>query len=194
MARLTVSIALLLGAMLSSGALGQGMSTPGCEQALILANGINLNIEDQKQEQASVVKLQAIMSKNPMDANAFAAAKDDLLTFVNNGIQIRQMNQAITPRGNKATAGLAKVANAQLDELNLSMSLSGNPAQDNKTLQTLAGDFAGGIMANMQNLMDAMAGCGPAPAPAAQAGMPPPSPPRNKTVETGMGSNMTMVE
>ncbi|KAK8028706.1 hypothetical protein PG991_005762 [Apiospora marii] len=154
MTRSTTAVALLVGALLSSSALGQGMSTPACEQALILANGININIEDQKQEQASVVKLQAILSKNPVDAGAFAAAKNDLLTFVNNGIQIRQMNQAITPKGNKATAGLAKVANAQLDELNLAMSLSGNPAQDNKTLQTLAGDFAGGIMVNMQNLMD----------------------------------------
>ncbi|KAK6819704.1 hypothetical protein PG987_016187 [Apiospora arundinis] len=173
---ITTTIAsILLGAMMSGAAVGQMVSTPACEQSLILANGINLNIEDQKQEQASVVRLQAILSKNPVDAKAFAAAKEDLLAFVNNGIQIRQMNQAITPRGNKATAGLAKVANAQLEELNLSMSLSGNPAQDNKTLQTLTGDFAGGIMANMQNLMDAMAGCGPAPAPAAQAGMPTPA-------------------
>ncbi|KAK7927720.1 hypothetical protein PG985_004718 [Apiospora marii] len=190
MTRSTTAVALLVGALLSSSALGQGMSTPACEQALILANGININIEDQKQEQASVVKLQAILSKNPVDAGAFAAAKNDLLTFVNNGIQIRQMNQAITPKGNKATAGLAKVANAQLDELNLAMSLSGNPAQDNKTLQTLAGDFAGGIMVNMQNLMDAMAGCGPAPAPAAEPGMAPPA--GNKTAETGMGLNMTI--
>ncbi|KAK7981979.1 hypothetical protein PG996_009667 [Apiospora saccharicola] len=155
MARTTTAVALLVGALLSSGALGQGMmSTPACEQALILANGININIEDQKQEQASVVKLQAILGKNPVDMNAFAAAKSDLLAFVNNGIQIRQMNQAITPKGNKATAGLAKVANAQLDELNLAMSLTGKPDQDNKVLQTLAGDFAGGIMVNMQNLMD----------------------------------------
>lgn len=111
MARFTTAVALLVGSLLSSGgALGQGMSTPACEQALILANGININIEDQKQEQASVVKLQAILGKNPVDAGAFAAAKNDLLTFVNNGIQIRQMNQAITPNGNKATAGLAKVS------------------------------------------------------------------------------------
>lgn len=189
----TIASPFLLGAMLSGIALGQMASTPSCEQALILANGINLNIEDQKQEQASVVKLQAVLSKNPVDAKAFAAAKEDLLAFVNNGIQIRQMNQAITPRGNKATAGLAKVsenppyilwharslestrktenadttfvmrsqqvANAQLEELNLATSLSGNPAQDNKVLQTLAGDFAGGIMVNMQNLMDVSQPC-----------------------------------
>lgn len=110
MARFATAVALLVGALLSSRARGQGMSTPACEQALILANGININIEDQKQEQASVVKLQAILSKNPVDAGAFAAAKNDLLAFMNNGIQIRQMNQAITPRGNKATAGLAKVS------------------------------------------------------------------------------------
>ncbi|KAK7956756.1 uncharacterized protein PG986_005978 [Apiospora aurea] len=205
MARQTAAVALLLGVMLSSGALGQGMSTPVCEQALILANGINMNIADQKQEQASVVKLQAILGKNPVDAKAFDSARSDLLTFVNNGIQIRQMNQAITPTGNKATAGLAKVANAQLEELGLAMSLSGDPGKDNKVLQTLAGDFAGGIMVNMQNLMDAMAGCGPAPAPAAQAGMGsapapaaqagmPPPPSGNKTTEMGMGSNVTTTE
>lgn len=108
---ITTTIAsILLGAMMSGAAVGQMVSTPACEQSLILANGINLNIEDQKQEQASVVRLQAILSKNPVDAKAFAAAKEDLLAFVNNGIQIRQMNQAITPRGNKATAGLAKVS------------------------------------------------------------------------------------
>ncbi|KAK8051424.1 hypothetical protein PG993_002809, partial [Apiospora rasikravindrae] len=207
MARLTTAAVLLLGVMLSSGAFGQGMSTPVCEQALILANGINMNIADQKQEQATVVKLQAILGKTPVDTRAFATAKSDLLAFVNNGIQIRQMNQAITPAGNKATEGLVKVANAQLEELNLAMSLSGDPAKDDKVLQTLAGDFAGGIMVNMQNLMDVSQfpkiclplRCGPAPAPAAQAGMPPPPPPPppppsssgNKTSAMGKGSNMT---
>lgn len=40
---------------------------------------------------------------------AFKTAKSGLLTFVNNGITIRQMNQAIMPVGNPATAGLQTV-------------------------------------------------------------------------------------
>ncbi|ORY64819.1 uncharacterized protein BCR38DRAFT_342033 [Pseudomassariella vexata] len=128
--------------------------SPACEAALILANGININIMDQKQEQQALAAVDTALKQTPVDMNQFNAAKATLLTFVNNGIAIREMNQQITPLGNAATGGLAKVANAQLEELGLTMSLTGNPQQDAPTVATLQKDFAGGVMQNMQNMMD----------------------------------------
>lgn len=75
--------------------------------------------------------------------------------FVTKGVAIRENNQKIAPAGNPAIPGLATVAMAQMAELNLTMSLGAggvNVARDNTTVNTLKGDFAGGIMQNMKNL------------------------------------------
>lgn len=90
----------------------QALAAPqqNCAAALILAQGISENIEDQKGEQAALAQVVDVLNKDPVDANAFATAKATLLTFVNNGIAIRQANQLITPLGNKATEGLAIVS------------------------------------------------------------------------------------
>ena len=85
-----------------------------CAAAQILAQGIAKNIEDQKNEKLALAQVSNVLQQAPVDANAFAAAKANLLTFVNNGIAIRQANQAIAPLGNKAEAGLAIVSSASI--------------------------------------------------------------------------------
>ena len=70
---------------------GQTVANPpppqqqNCAAALILAQGISENIEDQKNEKAALAQVSQVLQKTPVDANAFAAAKANLLTFVNNG-------------------------------------------------------------------------------------------------------------
>jgi len=134
-------------------------ASSACAQATILAKGIALNILDQEQEQAALTRVNAVLAAAPVDAVAFKAAKSQLLTFVQNGIAIRTMNQLIAPPGNGAIAGLAIVANAQLTELGLSSNLTGNPATDNAITAALAKDFAGGIEQNKKNEAAATAGC-----------------------------------
>lgn len=84
-------------------------SAQECAVASILAQGIALNIADQRQEQAALARVKAVLDAPPVDCNTFATAKANLLQFVVNGIAIRQTNQLITPPGNAATAGLAIV-------------------------------------------------------------------------------------
>ncbi|KAG7141886.1 hypothetical protein HYQ45_001623 [Verticillium longisporum] len=178
----------------ASGSTGPGFGAPGfgaagsaaCQRAVLLAEGIKLNIDDQNNEVLSLTAVSNALNAN--DAAAFQAAKTDLLGFVNSGIEMRKMNQAIAPAGNKAISGLAIVANAQTEELNLSNSLSGDPANkaaDLKTVDKLKADFAGGIKQNMQNMADALSGCGGMPPPDVfnlTAFAPPPAP-------TGAGAN-----
>lgn len=85
------------------------MSQKDCAAATILAIGIAMNIVDQKNEQAALAQVKTSLSTTPVDMAAFGTAKTNLLTFVNNGITIRQMNQAIMPVNSPATAGLATV-------------------------------------------------------------------------------------
>lgn len=89
--------------------LAQGPSTE-CAKAVILSQGIALNIEDQRQEQAALAQVNQTLQTSPVNMMEFQAAKSNLLSFVNNGIAIREMNQLITPAGNKATAGIAIVS------------------------------------------------------------------------------------
>ncbi|KAG7104409.1 hypothetical protein HYQ44_015721 [Verticillium longisporum] len=163
------------------GAAGFGAAgSAACKRAVLLAEGIKLNIDDQNNEVLSLTAVSNALNAN--DAAAFQAAKTDLLGFVNSGIEMRKMNQAIAPAGNKAIAGLAIVADAQTEELNLSNSLSGDPAKkaaDLKTVDTLKADFAGGIKQNMQNMADALSSCGGMPPPDvfnSTAFAPPPAP------------------
>jgi hypothetical protein len=81
-----------------------------CLAATILAQGIALNIADQKNEQAALSTVKTLLTATPVDSVAFASAKANLLNFVNNGIAIRQMNQLITPPGNGAILGIAIVS------------------------------------------------------------------------------------
>ncbi|KAM0270230.1 hypothetical protein ACHAQH_009512, partial [Verticillium albo-atrum] len=155
MARLSVPVLLTLLAAMSRLASCQAAGSADCQRAILLAEGIQLNINDQKNEVSSLTAVSNALNAN--DQARFKTAKTDLLGFVNSGIEIRRMNQAIAPSNNKAVAGLAIVANAQLDELNLSNSLSGDPANRNadlQTIETLKADFAGGIKQNMQNMAD----------------------------------------
>lgn len=133
--------------------------TNNCGAATILSIGIAMNIVDQRNEQLALAQVKSVLSTTPVDMAAFAAAKTNLLTFVNNGITIRQMNQAIMPAGNAATDGLITVSKAQLAELNLAQGLTGNPAVDLQAVATMETDFAGGIVQNMMNQQAATAGC-----------------------------------
>lgn len=131
---------------------------PTCAQAMILAQGIALNIADQQQELATANQLSAVLQAQPVDAQAFATSRQALLQFVNNGIAIRQANQLITPAGNRATPGVATVAGAQLMELQISGSLTATGVDDVagnlKKVQMLQTNFAGGIQQNMKNMAD----------------------------------------
>ncbi|KAI9048450.1 hypothetical protein LZ554_007286 [Drepanopeziza brunnea f. sp. 'monogermtubi'] len=142
--------------------------TTACSPAVMaLATGIQSNIDDQYNEVATVNAIGSVMGQNPVDSTLYAATQASLLGYVNKGIAIRQNNQKITPVGNGAAAGLAMVAMAQMEELNLTMSLalpaSGqvDTATGMKTVETLKKDFAGGIDQNKKNLAAAMAGCTP---------------------------------
>lgn len=134
---------------------------PTCSQAMILAQGIALNIQDQQQELATANQLMTILTANPVDTAAYGAARTNLLRFVNNGIAIREMNQLITPPNNKATAGVAVVANAQLTELglstNLTMAGTDDLAGNMAIVKMLQTNFAGGIQQNMKNMADVSA-------------------------------------
>jgi hypothetical protein len=122
---------------------------------MALASGIQDNIADQNNELNTVTAMGSILAHNPVDSTLFGASQASLMGFVTKGITIRENNQKIAPPGNPAIAGLAIVANAQMTELNLTMSLGVGVvvvARDNLTVVTLKGDFAGGITQNMMNL------------------------------------------
>ena len=131
-------------------------TTPCTPAELALSSGIAANIADQQNELAAVSALGNILSENPLNTNVFAVAQSSLLNFVTIGIAIRQNNQKIAPVGNAAIPGLAIVANAQMVELNLTMSLGMggvDVVRDNTTVEMLKKDFEGGIVQNMMNMM-----------------------------------------
>lgn len=129
-----------------------------CAQASILAQGIALNIADQQQELATANQMAAILQSQNPDPAQWLAARTTLLQFINNGIAIREMNQLITPAGSPAQSGIAVVAGAQLQELQLATGLTmqgtDNVAGNLQSVQTLQMDFAGGIKQNTKNMAD----------------------------------------
>lgn len=129
-----------------------------CAQASILAQGIALNIADQEQELSTANAMATLLQAQPVDSAAWAVQRTNLLQFINNGIAIREMNQLITPAQSRATAGVAVVANAQLQELGLATNLTATGSDDVqgnlKIVQTLQMDFSGGIMQNQKNMAD----------------------------------------
>jgi len=142
--------------------------TPCSSGVAALANGIMSNIADQRNEQNAVSAVGDVLAEQPMDSTMFDSAKTSLMNFVVSGINIRINNQKIAPAGNAAIPGLAVVAMAQMEELNLTMSLSATDlAGSNATVTTLKKDFAGGIVKNMENLQMALGGCSLAATPGA---------------------------
>ncbi|PVH80504.1 hypothetical protein DL98DRAFT_375652, partial [Cadophora sp. DSE1049] len=119
-------------------------------QVMALAAGIQSNIDDQNNELTTVNALGMVLAQNPMDVTLYGATQTSLMGFVTKGIVIRENNQKLAPAGNAALDGLAKVANAQMEELSLTMSLA-VPASG-ATVETLKKDFAGGIDQNKLNL------------------------------------------
>lgn len=132
-------------------------TTNNCSAAVAaLAQGIKANIAVQNNELAAVTTLGALLNENPVDSTLFAAGQASLLGFVKQGITIRENNQKIAPAGNAALPGLAKVALAQMTELNVTMGLGAGGvdlARDNATIGMLVGDFKGGIELNGKNLV-----------------------------------------
>lgn len=165
------------------GALFGGDSNNGdaCIAAQALADGIQSNINLQRGEQASLARVKdAVSGGDLVDLVAFAAAKQQLLDFVNAGIAVRTNNQLIAPGVNAALAGLGVVSSpegrrsvfcfaarspmltsvayfqvqqAQAEELALATALAGN-ANDLAIIDQLEKDFAGGIQQNEQNALD----------------------------------------
>ncbi|GJC80284.1 hypothetical protein ColLi_03122 [Colletotrichum liriopes] len=127
-----------------------------CVAAKKLANGIDKNIEAQKQEQTDVAKIKGIVSKDKVDQKAFDDAKKQFLTTINKGIDIRKQNQQITFQDNAATAGLKKVADAQAKELQQAKDLKGNK-NDLTAIAQLEKEFVGGIDQNEKNKKDVSA-------------------------------------
>lgn len=74
-----------------------------------LISGIEINILAQQGERNASEALQVIESQNPVNLTAFAAGKAVLVNNILFGMTIRRYNQLITPAGNAALAGLAKV-------------------------------------------------------------------------------------
>lgn len=183
----TFALALLTAAASSRptrrGALFGGDSNNGdaCIAAQALADGIQSNINLQRGEQASLARVKdAVSGGDLVDLVAFAAAKQQLLDFVNAGIAVRTNNQLIAPGVNAALAGLGVVSSpegkrsvfcfatrwpmltsvayfqvqqAQAEELALATALAGN-ANDLAIIDQLEKDFAGGIQQNEQNALD----------------------------------------
>ncbi|GKT54738.1 hypothetical protein ColTof4_08404 [Colletotrichum tofieldiae] len=127
-----------------------------CVAAKKLANGIDKNIEAQKQELSDAAKLKGIVSKDKVDQKAFDDAKKQFLTTINKGIEIRKQNQQITFQDNAATAGLKKVADAQAKELQQAKDLKGNK-NELSAITKLETEFNGGIDQNKKNKQDVSA-------------------------------------
>jgi hypothetical protein len=131
--------------------------TPCTPAVMALASGIQANIADQNNELNTVTALGFILAQNPLNTTLYSATQASLLGFITKGIAIRENNQKISPAGNAAIPGLATVAMAQMVELSLTQNLvmGGNGTdvvKANATVETLKGDFKGGIVQNMKNL------------------------------------------
>ncbi|CAG8977009.1 hypothetical protein HYALB_00008867 [Hymenoscyphus albidus] len=127
-----------------------------------LGQGIQSNIAIQMMELEKVNAIGETLNANPVDGNKYLQEQRSLLETVQQGVTIREQNQAIAgPINSPASEGLAKVANAQKEELQLTQNLalqnSTGPAK--MIVTTLQADFRGGIEQNMRNLMAATQKC-----------------------------------
>ncbi|KAK7541445.1 hypothetical protein IWX49DRAFT_324137 [Phyllosticta citricarpa] len=131
-----------------------------CKIASALFNGIGSNILVQQNEQLSTTAIQSFLKSNDVgDQNLFSSLKSNLITVVGSGITIRQTNQGIAGQSNPATPGLQTVANAQMQEMTLAQSLTGDPQKDLPVIDQLLTAFSGGISQNQQNQQAALSAC-----------------------------------
>ncbi|KAK7528382.1 uncharacterized protein IWZ02DRAFT_428992 [Phyllosticta citriasiana] len=113
-----------------------------CKIASALFNGIGSNILVQQNEQLSTTAIQSFLKSNDVgDQNLFSSLKSNLITVVGSGITIRQTNQGIAGQSNPATPGLQTVANAQMQEMTLAQSLTGDPQKDLPSLTNCSRRF-----------------------------------------------------
>lgn len=85
---------------------GQSKNGDACIAAQALAAGVQSNIDLQRGEESSLARVKNIVSQPAVDANAFKAAKQQLLDFVAASVAVRGNNQLIAPEDNPASAGL----------------------------------------------------------------------------------------
>ncbi|KAK8166343.1 hypothetical protein IWX90DRAFT_513627 [Phyllosticta citrichinensis] len=131
-----------------------------CKIATALFNGIGSNILVQQNEQLSTTAIQSFLKSNDVgDQNLFSSLKSNLITVVGSGITIRQTNQGIAGQSNPAASGLQTVANAQMQEMSLAQSLTGDPQKDLPVIDQLLTAFSGGISQNQQNQQAALSAC-----------------------------------
>lgn len=84
--------------------------TPECAMAKILAQGIELNIMIQMQEQVRTDDVFFALTSPGSNQRQFEIAKANLIDTINSGIAVREANQVIVPRGNPASQGIAMVS------------------------------------------------------------------------------------
>lgn len=124
-----------------------------CPPAVIaLATGIHLNIQGQYSEYNGTVAIANLEASTPVNQTEFYILKGELLSDIQEGMNLRLFNQQIAPPGNPALPGLAKYQAAQAAEQTLAEDLTGVPSQDATALSTLKSDIMAGIQLNMQNL------------------------------------------
>lgn len=124
-----------------------------CSQAEVaLATGIHLNIQGQYAEYNGTLKVIDVETKQPGNLLAFSLAKGALQSDIQAGMNLRQFNQQIAPKGNPAIPGLAKYEAAQETEKTQVDGLTGIYLKDKEALEKLRSEVKAGIMLNEGNL------------------------------------------
>ncbi|KAF1985272.1 hypothetical protein K402DRAFT_394969 [Aulographum hederae CBS 113979] len=117
-----------------------------------LQQGINANILAQMGEATATDTIQLLQTPGgDNNFQEFTVAKDNLMTFINAGIRIRENNQKIAPVDSPAVQGLAVVGTAQTMERDMAERLTGDPANDGPILTQLQAMFADGQRQNRRN-------------------------------------------
>lgn len=146
------TLALLLNSVLAAPP-SYGHRKPACSDKVIaLATGIHLNIQGQYSEYNGTLAVQKIESLQLLPTPEFYIAKGQLLSDIQEGMNLREFNQQIAPAGNAVIPGLAKYQTAQAAEQKLAEGLTGIPSEDATALSTLLGDIKQGIQLNTLNL------------------------------------------
>lgn len=124
-----------------------------CSQAEIaLATGIHLNIQGQYAEYNGTLRVISVETTQPGDLLAFSLAKGSLQSDIQAGMNLRQFNQQIAPKGNPAIPGLKKYEAAQETEKTQVDGLCGIYLKDKAVLEKLKGEVMDGIKLNEGNL------------------------------------------
>nr|POE80048.1 hypothetical protein CFP56_08114 [Quercus suber] len=154
------SLALLVSSTLAASVAAdwQHAKPPCSANVIALATGIHLNIQGQYGEYNATATI-ADLEAQGANSTAFLIAKGKLLADIQEGMNLRQFNQQIAPRGNAALPGLAKYQTAQRAEAALAQGLTGVRSQDAAALATLKSDITSGIQLNENNLKNATQDC-----------------------------------